>query len=122
MSAKHVKLAHASTLISLLTLLFFFAITTYLARGEFPLATVLAIIGLKMLPLLAFLPGLIQGNIRTHSWLCFVLLIYFIFAVLTTTQHQFYIQGFIFIFLTVELFISAMMFVKWKKALAAKLC
>ena len=35
-----------------------------------------------LLPLLAFAPIVIRGNPRGHAWLCFVLLIYFMEAVL----------------------------------------
>ncbi|WP_369601809.1 DUF2069 domain-containing protein [Hahella sp. SMD15-11] len=36
---------------------------------------------IKLLPLLAFMPGLIRRNIRAYVWLCFVLCLYFIDAV-----------------------------------------
>lgn len=37
---------------------------------------------IQSLPLLPFLPGLLQNRIRTHAWLGFVSLIYFIHGVL----------------------------------------
>ena len=36
---------------------------------------------LQSLPLLILLPGLVRGYYRSYSWLCFMLLLYFIWAV-----------------------------------------
>lgn len=72
-------------------------------------------LGVKLLPLLILAPGLWQHSLRSHVWLCFVLLIYFVDAVLDVTQgpgswlHQ------VILVLTVIIFLSSMMLVHWSK-------
>ena len=66
-------------------------------------------------PLLAFFPGLMRARFRSGSWLCFVLLIYFI-----GFTAALWIPGNLWgdalgVFLTVSLFISAMMFARWQQ-------
>jgi len=68
----------------------------------------LVIIVVKVLPLLAFAPGLIKENRRTLAWLCFVLLIYFIFTVAMWQP-----QSWATMVLIVSLFISSMMHIRW---------
>ncbi len=71
----------------------------------------------QTLPLLAFLPGMIQGAYRTYSWLCFILLFYFIFAVQSVFSSIRSGSDFIFIGLLVSLFISSMMMSRWLQRL-----
>lgn len=75
---------------------------------------------LHMLPLLLFVVGVIKQNVRTHVWLCFVMLGYFLLAV----QNIFVCQSLLNaleLALIVVLFIAAMMYVRWRsRALAAK--
>jgi len=66
------------------------------------------IIAVKVLPLLAFAPGLMRENRRTLAWLCFVLLIYFTFNVAMWQP-----QNWASMVLIVNLFISAMMHIRW---------
>ena len=37
---------------------------------------------IQTLPLLIFLKGLLQNNLRTYAWMCFVVLLYFTHGVL----------------------------------------
>jgi len=37
---------------------------------------------LQILPLLIFLPGMLSGRARSHAWLSFVILLYFVHGVL----------------------------------------
>lgn len=71
-------------------------------------ANPLLISAIKTLPLLAFAPGLIKQNRRSLAWLCFVLLIYFMFTVAMWQP-----QSAITMVLIVSLFISAMMHIRW---------
>lgn len=71
----------------------------------------------QTLPLLAFLPGMIKGHYRVYSWLCFIMLFYFIFAVqavFTSTRSD---SDFIFVGLTVLLFITSMTTSRWLQRL-----
>ena len=74
---------------------------------------------LHMLPLLLFVLGVIRQNVRTHVWLCFVMLGYFLLAVQNIFVCQSVLSA-IEVALIVVLFISAMMYVRWRsRALAA---
>lgn len=53
-----------------------------LAMTVRPGLTSLVIWLLQSLPLLVFLPGIHAGHVRTHAWLCFVILMYFIHGVM----------------------------------------
>ena len=55
------------------------------------------------------LPGLLKNYYRGYSWLCFVLLVYFVFAVQGSLMSTAGLLDHIFLFLTVILFIVAMM-------------
>ena len=82
----------------------------YLSGAEIPKLKVLAI---QLVPLLVLLPGMIAKYYRTYSWLCFVLLIYFIFAVEHAFMSKSDILDYLFVLLTVLLFISSMMTSRW---------
>jgi len=68
---------------------------------------------IQALPLLALLPSMLKKAYRAYSWLCFILLFYFIFAVersfLSTSTHS----DFVFVGLVALLFIAAMMTSRW---------
>jgi uncharacterized membrane protein len=70
------------------------------------------------LPLLAFAPVVIKGKPRGHAWLCFVLLLYFLEAVIAAlipppTRWL----GLIDCTLLVTLFTSAMLYARWRSQL-----
>ncbi|WVM92682.1 DUF2069 domain-containing protein [Halopseudomonas pachastrellae] len=44
------------------------------------------VIGVQLLPLLIFLPGVITAHVRTHAWLAFAINLYFIQGVLICFQ------------------------------------
>lgn len=64
--------------------------------------------------LLAFAPTVISGNPRGHAWLCFVLMLYFIPAVLSALIPETFALGMISCVLIVILFSSAMMYARWQ--------
>ena len=71
---------------------------------------------LSMVPLLIILPWIIKRNIRAHIWLCFLMLGYFLPAVL----HAFMVEQygwlpFVEVANTVYVFIVAMMFARWEQ-------
>jgi len=70
-----------------------------------------------LLPLLAFLPVIAKGNPRGHAWLCFVLLLYFMEAVLAALVPTTRWLGLIESLLLVTLFTGAMLYARWRSKL-----
>ncbi|TVZ39963.1 putative membrane protein [Alteromonadaceae bacterium 2753L.S.0a.02] len=64
-------------------------------------------------PLLLLLPGMLKNYYRSFSWLCFLLLIYFIKAVDGVFMSTANLLDVIFLILTVVIFISAMLASRW---------
>ena len=66
----------------------------------------------KVIPLLILVPGLIKKNHRAYSWLCFVILPYFIF--ITPALFEIFAwKNWVYLSLTVVIFIAAMMVSRW---------
>lgn len=80
----------------------------YLVNDNVRLATWLV----SIFPLLIFLPGLFRPTHRTYSWMCFVLLMYFLFIIplLMSSWHWRY---WIMTGLVSTLFVAAMMTSRW---------
>lgn len=66
----------------------------------------------KILPLLILIPGLVKQHHRAYSWLCFVILPYFIF-ITPALFEAFALKNWIYLALTVIIFIAAMMTSRW---------
>lgn len=106
------KLQVARTLVigSYVGLLVLFSVLTLLQTDpNLPLWVV------QVVPLLIFAPGLWRGRHRTYSWLCFVVLIYFTWAVTNTLSPLVYWRDYLVVLLTVVLFSSAMMASRWRQ-------
>lgn len=73
---------------------------------------------LLTVPLLIFLPGLVRGAIRTHSWLSFVTLLYFAMAVPNVFHPDGRELAVAEVVGSVILFVSAMLYVRWAARLA----
>jgi len=69
---------------------------------------------LHLAPLLAFAHVIIKGSPRGHAWLCFVLLLLFIGAVLAASNPNTQLYGLGYTFLVSTLFVSAMMYTRWR--------
>ncbi|MFC3116625.1 DUF2069 domain-containing protein [Cellvibrio fontiphilus] len=67
---------------------------------------------IAVVPLLIFIPGLIKPQHRTYSWLCFVLLMYFLFLVPLLMSYWSLIYWVLTLLVTV-LFAAAMMTSRW---------
>ena len=67
----------------------------------------------QSIPLLIFIPGLMQQRFRTYSWICFVILVYFTWSVVNTMSPLVRWQDVVVVVLTVVIFISAMMISRW---------
>jgi len=69
------------------------------------------------LPLAAFAPVVISGKPRGHAWLCFVLLLYFLEAVIAALVPPTRWLGIIDCVLLVTLFNAAMLYARWRSQL-----
>jgi uncharacterized membrane protein len=88
----------------------------YLAPEQASLTTRFAVFLFSSVPLLIFIPGMLQDTHRSYTWICFVVLGYFIYAVTALAiPEQASLIDWIYCFLTVILFSFAMMFVRYKK-------
>lgn len=104
------SLARRTVLASYTGLLALFVLSA-LIRPEVDWALLLV----QSVPLLIFVPGLWRGYHRTYSWLCFVILLYFTWAVANLMSPLVYWRDGIAVALTVVLFISAMVASRWRQ-------
>jgi uncharacterized membrane protein len=79
-------------------------------------AALWAMLAIKTLPLLVFIPGLIQGSDKTHAWLCFVILIYFTLGVLELFSTRNRLEGALITLFSTLLFISSTLYIRWHKS------
>lgn len=90
--------------------------------GQVPAGTSIALIlGVKLLPLLIVLPGLLSSQLRAYIWLCFIVLFYFTQAVVETFLSAGAGLDWLITTLTVVMFCTAMLYVKWQRALGQTL-
>lgn len=80
-------------------------------------SSVVFILAVKLLPLLILLPGLIQDKLRAYIWLCFIILFYFTQSVVESFLSLAAIIDLFITLLTITIFISAMLYIKWERAL-----
>jgi uncharacterized membrane protein len=93
---------------SWLTLLLLQAVDAFLMQAPW------FIWALKVVPLLLFLPGMLNDNLRSFIWLCFVCLGYFLVLVqriFAQPDNPVVIAGLICV---VILFNAAMLYVRWR--------
>ena len=84
--------------------------------------SIVLVLCVKFIPLLIVLPGLLLNKLRSHVWLCFIVLFYFIRAFVDAyMRDESLIIDSILTLLTVIVFIAAMHFVKWQKMLGKPL-
>ena len=67
-----------------------------------------------VLPLLIFLPGMLQDNLRSFIWLCFVCLLYFMRLVVSLFENPTDVLAIVGMVAVVLLFCSGMMYVRWR--------
>lgn len=82
-----------------------------------PSGSNITVLLIQALPLLVFLPGLLKNHYRTYSWVCFIILFYFVQAVAGAFTSTANITDLIFVALTVYLFVTAMMASRWAQRL-----
>lgn len=72
------------------------------------------ILAIELVPLALLLPGIVLGNARAHAWACFVVNLYFIKGVLAAFDPSRSIFGWLEVLLSLALFVSALLYVRWK--------
>jgi uncharacterized membrane protein len=71
---------------------------------------------LRSLPLLLFVPGLIKKSHKAASWLAYVIMLYFVFAITVLFTQGTELWGWLLLVMTLTVFITAMLFTRWQKA------
>ena len=77
-------------------------------------ARVEVILAIELVPLLLLLPGMLTGSARAHAWSCFVVNIYFIKGVLAAFDPARAVFGWVEVLVSLGLFISGLLYVRWK--------
>lgn len=77
-------------------------------------ARVEVILAIELIPLLLLLPGMLSGSARAHAWTCFVVNIYFIKGVLAAFDPARALFGWIEVLVSLGLFVSGLLYVRWK--------
>lgn len=98
------------TLLLYITLLLVISISVPLRS-----AASLTVWAFQIVPLLVFVPGMLKKSWRTFIWLCFLLLLYFLVAVLNIFSPAVLLIDYLEITLICALFISAMLFCRWQQ-------
>lgn len=105
--------AHKAALFCYFGLVSLLAATTlvWVPEGKSPNLVVCL---LQTVPLLIFVSGLCKGFVRTYSWLSFVILIYFCVTVTALFVQQGKWVLWLELILVVGLFITSVLFIRWK--------
>ena len=114
------RVAYLITWTSYLLLILMMIITSlpsYLPDGS----SSWVIASVKLVPLLIVLPGLLKDSLRAYTWLCFIVLFYFTQAVVEAFLSQGASLDLLITLLTVSIFLSAMFYIKWERALGRPL-
>ncbi|MDP1931202.1 MAG: DUF2069 domain-containing protein [Gammaproteobacteria bacterium] len=83
-----------------------------IVNGEITIVAIIFLWLLKVLPILIFLPGLRQKHLRTHAWLSFVVLLYFIVGVQTAFVEETRVYGIIITLLLSILFCALVIYIR----------
>lgn len=114
MSSSKAGMARAVCLASCALLVALYAVKTLLLWPK-ALDTRLVIFVLQSLPFLVLLTGLLQSRWRTYAWLCFIVLLYFMNAVLALFSPQRQLVDWFILIAVVGVFMAAMMFIRWRR-------
>jgi uncharacterized membrane protein len=77
-----------------------------------PLAVAIFLWLFRILPLIIFLPGIRRGDLRTHAWLSFVVLLFFVHAVVTAFLPDELLYGVIYALLCTALFTAIVVYIR----------
>lgn len=76
---------------------------------------------IELVPLLLLAPGMLSGSARGHSWMCFVVNLYFIKGALAAYDPNRYLFGLLEMLASLAVFCSALLYVRWRFQLNRKL-
>lgn len=112
--ARRIHLSALASRAQLLGLIALFALWTFWLQppGD---ANPLVIWLVQSFLLLAFVPSLFKSHPRPYIWLCFVILFYFCFGILSAVDGS--LLGLLLTLLSSGLFCSSMLFARWKSLL-----
>lgn len=105
---RKLSVARTLALVSYVSLLVLFSVFNILnPEGSFTLWL------LQCVPLMIFIPGLMQQRHRSYSWLCFVILLYFTWSVANVMSPLGLWRDWLVMIFSVVLFVAAMMTSRW---------
>ncbi|MGC5704219.1 DUF2069 domain-containing protein [Pseudomonas sp. NFXW11] len=109
-----------------LSLVCFFALVGllcgyYLLVADLHGARPWVILLIELVPLLLMAPGMLSGSARGHSWMCFVVNLYFIKGALAAYDPNRQLFGLLEMLASLAVFTSALLYVRWRFQLNRKL-
>ncbi len=96
-------------------LLLYFLISSTIAINRFGFTTVLIWL-IQVIPVLIFLPGLHRQRVRSYAWMTFVILLYFMHAVLVAFDPGRRIFGFVENGLCAVMFLFLILYIRQYRA------
>jgi uncharacterized membrane protein len=93
----------------------------YLVFADLHGARPWVILLIELVPLLLLAPGMIIGSARGHSWMCFVVNLYFIKGALAAYDPNRQLFGLLEMGASLAVFCSALLYVRWRYQLNRKL-
>ena len=76
---------------------------------------------IELIPLLLMAPGMLSGSARGHSWMCFVVNLYFIKGALAAYDPNRQMFGVLEMFASLAVFTSSLLYVRWRFQLNRRL-
>lgn len=111
--APRVRISRALSLATFVGLIALLSVNTLLF-ADLHGARSWVILGVELVPLLILMPGILLGSARAHAWICFVVNLYFISGVQATFVPDRALFGWLEVLLSLALFISALLYVRWR--------
>ena len=93
----------------------------YLVFADLHGARPWVILLIELVPLLLLAPGMISGSPRGHSWMCFVVNLYFIKGAIAAFDPNRQVFGLLEMAASLAVFCSALLYVRWRFQLNRKL-
>lgn len=115
-----VKVARVLSLVAFLGLLGLLCVY-YLVFADLHGARPWVILLIELVPLLLLAPGMIVGSARGHSWMCFVVNLYFIKGALAAYDPNRQWFGVLEMLASLAVFCSALMYVRYRHQLNRRL-
>lgn len=115
-----VKVARVLSLVSFLGLVGLLC-AYYLVFADLHGARPWVILLIELVPLLLLAPGMVIGSARGHSWMCFVVNLYFIKGALAAYDPNRQWFGVLEMLASLAVFCTAMIYVRWRFQLDRRL-